>query len=444
MNKTNTKEGTYMSDLNYITEMLELKDKNIKFFENCYHKEKIKGVYHKVFDGILTYQPLCCEKCGVAFDNKFEKHGFITSNIKIPDISGFKTILRLKKQRYLCKHCGKAFTLRDNVTEYGCCISKNTKLKIANDLRNKISEKDIAKNNNVSPNTVERVMDSYYDNQKIYKNYLPKVLSFDEFKSVKSADGAMSFHLCNGETGQTIDIVEDRKLLSLLQYFSYYSFNARKSVKFIVIDMYSPYVSLIKKMFHNAQIIIDTFHLIQLISRSLNKTRIKAMKNNKAVYNKMKRYWKLILKDRNELDYSKWKKFTCFPHFMTEIDVVNYILDQSAELKATYYKYQELLQSIKEKNYNDFLYAINNINNNISDYMKTSIKTLIEFKDNIRNTFNNNYHNGFIEGNNNFIKVLKRIAFGFRSFRRFKARIMICKGLIKIDRKKANEFTLAL
>ena len=433
-----------MSDLNYITEMLELKDKNIKFFENCYHKEKIKGVYHKVFDGILTYQPLCCEKCGVAFDNKFEKHGFITSNIKIPDVSGFKTILRLKKQRYLCKHCGKAFTLRDNVTEYGCCISKNTKWKIANDLRNKISEKDIAKNNNVSPNTVERVMDSYYDNQKLYKNYLPKVLSFDEFKSVKSADGAMSFHLCNGETAQTIDIVEDRKLLSLLQYFSYYSFNARKSVKFIIIDMYSPYVSLIKKMFPNAQIIIDTFHLIQLISRSLNKTRIKAMKNNKAVYNKMKRYWKLILKDRNELDYSKWKKFTCFPHFMTEIDVVNYILDQSAELKATYYKYQELLQSIKEKNYNDFLYAINNINNNISDYMKTSIKTLIEFRDNIRNTFNNNYHNGYIEGNNNFIKVLKRIAFGFRSFRRFKARIMICKGLIKIDRKKANAFALAL
>ena len=36
------KEGTYMSELNYITEMLELKDNNIKFYENCYHKEKIK------------------------------------------------------------------------------------------------------------------------------------------------------------------------------------------------------------------------------------------------------------------------------------------------------------------------------------------------------------------------------------------------------------------
>ena len=45
MNKTNTKEGTYMSDLNYITEMLELKDKNIKFFENCYHSIKRKKSY---------------------------------------------------------------------------------------------------------------------------------------------------------------------------------------------------------------------------------------------------------------------------------------------------------------------------------------------------------------------------------------------------------------
>ena len=89
------------------------------------------------------------------------------------------------------------------------------------------------------------------------------------------------------------------------------------------------------------------------------------------------------------------------------------------------------------------MYAINNVNILTSDYMKTSIKTLADFKDKIYNTFNNNYHNGFIEGNNNFIKVLKRIAFGFRSFRRFKARIMICKGLVKIDRKKANAFALA-
>ena len=71
------------------------------------------------------------------------------------------------------------------------------------------------------------------------------------------------------------------------------------------------------------------------------------------------------------------------------------------------------------------------------------ITEMLELKDKIYNTFNNDYHNGYIYGNNNFIKVLKRIAFGFRSFRRFKARIMIYKGLVKINRKKANAYALA-
>ncbi len=434
------KEGTYMSNSNYITDILNLKDKNVIFKENFYYEEKIKNVTHKIFEGFLSYKPKCCYKCGVVFDDNFEKHGFITSNIKIPDVSGFKSILRLHKQRYLCKHCNKAFTLKSNITNYGCCISNNTKYKIAIDLSKKISEKDIASLNNVSPNTVERVMNSYYSTQKLYKNSLPKVLSFDEFKSVKSADGAMSFHLCNGETGNTIDIVEDRKLLSLIKYFGKYSHKAINNVKFIIIDMYSPYVSLIKKIFPNANIIIDKFHLVQLISRSLNKTRIKIMKSDKKNYNKLKRYWKLILKSKDELDFEEWKRFTCFKEFMTESDVVNYIVNINKELKETYDVYQLLLYSIKNNDFNGFISVLNKDYNFPSDYMRTSLKTLNSFKNYIKNSFLYKYHNGFIEGNNNFIKVIKRIAFGFRSFIRFKTRILICKGLISINKKMINAF----
>ena len=425
-----------MSNQNYITDLLELKDSNIIFKENFYYKEIINNITYKIFEGYLSYSPDFCPKCGVVFDENFEKHGFITSNIKIPNVSGYKAILKLHKQRYLCKHCNKAFTLTTNVVDYGCFISKSTKWHIAKDLIKKRSEKDIAIDNGVSPNTVERVMDSYYDSIKIYKHYLPTILSFDEFKFVKTADGAMSFNMCNGETGKIIDIIEDRKLNSLLNYFSKYSHKARSKVKLIIIDMYSPYVSLINKMFPNARIIIDKFHLVQLISRSLNKTRIRAMKRNKNYYNKMKRYWKLILKRQDDLDYSKWQRFTCFKDMMTESDVVMNIVSQDKELYETYNVYQKLLSSIKDNNYELFIETITKEYQNISDYMKTSIKTLYEFKDDIYNTFTNKYHNGYIEGNNNFIKVLKRIAFGFRSFRRFKARIMICKGLLTI--KKAN------
>lgn len=414
--------------------MLELKDSNVYFKENFYYKEKIKDITYKIFEGYLSYKPSFCPKCGVVFDDKFEKHGFIVSDIKIPNVSGYKSILRLHKQRYLCKHCNKAFTLTSNITDYGCFISNLTKQKIAKDLMKKLSETDIALDNGVSSNTVERVMDSYYETLKLYKHYLPEVLSFDEFKSVKSADGAMSFHMCNGITGQIIDIVEDRRLDNLIKYFFYYDYKARSKVKYITIDMYSPYISLIKKMFPNAKIIIDKFHLTQLISRSLNKTRIKVMNKDKKNYRKLKRYWRLILKDRTELDFSKWRKYTCFEHLMTQSDVVDYLVNTDEQLKQTYLIYQKILYALKKKDYIYLKQSLANINLNISSYMKTSIKTLTEFLPYIKNTFENNYNNGFIEGNNNFIKVIKRIAFGFRSFRRFKARIMICKGLIKIKK----------
>ena len=426
-----------MSNQNYITNILNLKEENLIFKENFYSEQKIDGVTHKIFEAYLSYEPINCPKCGVIFDDKFEKHGFITSNIKIPDVSGFKSILKLHKQRYLCKHCNKAFTLSTSIVNYGCFISNNTKYKIAKDLTKKRSEKDIAIDNNVSPNTVERVMDSYYETKKLYKHKLPEVLSFDEFKSVKSADGAMSFHMCDGVTGQTIDIIEDRRLNNLIKHFYYYDYKARSRVKFIIIDMYYPYISLIKKLFPNASIIIDKFHLTQLISRSLNKTRIMIMKKYKKHHRKFKRYWKLILKSKEALDVSKWKKFTCFNHLMTEFDVVDFLINLDDELKQTYLVYQDLLSSLKNKNFSLLNNTLQNHHNNISTYMKTSIKTLLQFLPFIKNTFEHNYHNGFIEGNNNFIKVIKRIAFGFRSFRRFKARIMICKGLLKI-KKIAN------
>ena len=365
-----------MSNQNYITNILNLKENNLIFKENFYKEEKINGIIHKIFEAYLSYKPSHCPKCGVAFDNSFEKHGFITSNIKILDVSGFKSILKLHKQRYLCKHCHKAFTLSTNIVNYGCFISNNTKYKIALDLTKKRSEKDIAFDNNVSPNTVERVMDSYYNSQKLYKFNLPEVLSFDEFKSVKSADGSMSFHMCDGITGQTIDIVEDRRLDNLIKYFFYYDFKARQKVKFIIIDMYSPYISLIKKMFPNANIIIDKFHLSNLISTSLNKTRIMIMNKNKKYQRKFKRYWRLILKDRNDLDISKWKKFPCFDQLMTEIDIVDFLINLDLELKNTYYAYQNILHAFKSKKFKLLISSLNCNYNNISSYMLTLLKLL--------------------------------------------------------------------
>lgn len=433
-----------MSQDYYILKTLNMKDENIHFYNDFVNEETIKGKRCLVYNGYLTYIPEYCPKCGTCYDEKIEKHGFKKSLIKVTSVSKLTTYLSLNKQRYLCHHCNRTFTCTTNVVNYGCNISNNTKHSIAVDLTKKRSEKDIAIDNNVSPNTVERIIDSYYElDSKVYKNTLPQVLSFDEFKSVKSADGAMSFHICNAKNGKTIDIVEDRRLNSLIKYFSRYSRESRMNVKYIVIDMYAPYISLIKMMFPNAKIVIDKFHLIQLISRALNKTRIRVMKKNKDNYNKLKNYWKNILKSRFELDCSSWKRYKCFKELTTEQDIVDYLVSLDKEFEETYQVYQDLLYAFQNNNINVLEDTLNTKYNNISEYMITSIKTIKSYVNYIKNTFNTKYHNGYIEGNNNFIKALKRIAFGFRSFTRFKARIMICKGLINPKEKEAENLSFS-
>lgn len=84
----------------------------------------------------------------------------------------------------------------------------------------------------------------------------------------------MSFLFIDSSSGRVIDIVEDRRLDRLIKYFMSYTKTARRAVKSIVIDMYAPYMSLIQKVFPNAHIILDRFHMVQLFSRAFNKTRV--------------------------------------------------------------------------------------------------------------------------------------------------------------------------
>ena len=246
-----------------------------------------------------------------------------------------------------------------------------------------------------------------------------------------------AFNICNAKNGKTIDLVLDRTTNNLDKYFSHYTEKARKRVKFVVMDMYSPYIDLIKKWFSNAKIIIDLFHIVQLITKSLNKTRINVMNENKDDRNKFKRYWRFILKSRFDLDTSTWNKFRCFKNLMTETDVVDYLLSKDKFFKNSYDVYQDILYHLQHRNYEGFNLVINKEYQDISKQMQTTLNTLKKYSKYIKNTLEYSYSNGVMERNNNTCKLIKRISFGFKNFRNMKSRIMI---ITNIFRKSKREY----
>lgn len=86
---------------------------------------------------------------------------------------------------------------------------------------------------------------------------------------------------------------------------------------------------------------------------------------------------------------------------------------------------------MKDKDFNKFKAIVIHNNENVSDKMKKALKLYKENLEYIENSFKYDINNGIIEGTNNLIKCLKRIAFGYRKYDHFIARIFLIKGIIK-------------
>lgn len=74
----------------------------------------------------------------------------------------------------------------------------------------------------------------------------------------------MSVNITDVESRCIFEILLDRRKACLSNYFYSYPRRVREKVEFVITDMYSPYIDLARKVFPNAKIIIDKFHIVQL------------------------------------------------------------------------------------------------------------------------------------------------------------------------------------
>ena len=90
--------------------------------------------------------------------------------------------IRLKNQRVLCNDCLKRSIAQSKLINKGCYISNTSKRKILSALTEDRSMTSIAREHNVSVNTVQGVLESC--SSKFYDDFdrLPEHLAFDEFK----------------------------------------------------------------------------------------------------------------------------------------------------------------------------------------------------------------------------------------------------------------------
>lgn len=198
--------------------------------------------------------------------------------------------------------------------------------------------------------------------------------------------------------------------------------------------MSGSYIPLIKRLFPKAKIVLDRFHIVQLMSRALNQTRVQIMNqwDKKSLeYRALKYHWKLILKDSRKLSFNTFYSRT-FRETLTPKQCLNkMIVKLVPELKGYYDLYQLLLFHLQEKNTKQFFDLIYDTLPYLNHTFKVALNTVSRYKDFITNAIELPYSNAKLEANNKLIKDIKRNAFGFRNFDSLKKRIYLALNIEK-------------
>ena len=401
------------------TELIGIKDPNIIIslvFE--------KDTYIEV-QATLDYPAPSCPHCqGKMINYDFQK----PSKIPLLEQAGTPTLLRLKKRRFQCKSCKRVTVAKTSIVEKNCQISNLVRQKVAQLLTEKMSLTDIARRLRVSTSTVYRKLDQFTFKEHFDK--LPRVMSWDEFGFKK---GELAFVAQNYETNKLITILDNRCQTSIRNYFLKYPLKSRQKVQFITMDMSGAYIPLARRLFPNAKIVLDRFHIIQHLGRAFLKTRTAIMNqfDKKSLpYRALKNHWRLFQKDSRKLSlnsfYSKTFRQTLAPH-----EVVEKTLNFSEELANYYNLYQLLLFHFQEKRVDEFFELIEENRSKVNHYFQTVFRTFLRHKQYIQNALETDYSNAKLEATNKLIKDIKRLGFGFRNFINFKKRIFITLNIKK-------------
>ena len=321
----------------------------------------------------------------------------------------------------------------------------------------------IAKRFHVSDSHAHEVFDRYV---KLDRLPLTDAISVDEVfldmdDNCKYALVIQDFH-----TGDPIDLLRSRRATVTEPYFVSIPTEERSAVKYLISDMYNQYISYVDKYFPNAVAVIDSFHVIQWITRMIDnyiRQLIRKLRQrdrelqerlsygqgqpvplplSAKVYLLQKFRWLVLASQSNIRYHADPRMDSHFHALINTYDYENALFRIDPDLKD-YRDLKELYIQFNSRNSGKPLEARNELSGLIRKYRKSEhemfrdfASLLAKYEDPIINSFitvekigngkiyDSRLSNGPIESINRKVKDLKRLGRGFLNFEHFRNRFL--------------------
>lgn len=397
-----------MSQLESTRKLLGITDTNINIQDvrEDFHGKGSGRKKYLVIHAELTYTLTNCPQCGFP---DLHKNGHKLTHIHVEGPSDQPVLLELNKQRWRCSNCHSTCTATTSVVKANHSIGNKLVIDALKLASKSLTVKTIALLLGISTNSVQRALNDNIHPHASRK--LPENLCFDEFRSTKSAT---SFICIDADTHKAVKVLGGRLNKDIKEFFiNQYSVAQRATVKRVVMDMNAAYQLIVHELFPNAEIIIDRFHIVQMIGRAMDQIRVTTLKQldgKSREYKVLKSLWRLFHLAHPDAKTSRY--LFGLNEYSTQQNAIDLGTAVSTNFKAAY----ETYLAIHEALMGGHPRVLNRL---ITEYqptgsiMDTAIATLRKNLPWIINAAKSPYSNGPIEGVNRKIKELKRTYYGF-------------------------------
>ena len=322
-------------------------------------------------------------------------------------------LLMLVKRRFKCYFCGKVFTEPDGV--FGPRRRSSSRLReyLGREALHQTVRRT-AQKERVGEGLVRRCVAEEIGRRLGAKETreTPELMGLDEY----SVSGRRLFHtaICNLVDREVMEVVEGQGQQRVKDYLDKLSQPER--VKAVAMDMHEPFRQAVRMCLPEAKVVADKFHLIRHINGAVDKVRSKLQGGNtrgkrrdlfRSRYTLLKGAERLAPWEEERLD----SLFCRYPE-----------LRKAWELKERFRAwYSETDRNRAEESLR--LLEQDIASSSLPEF-KQLLRTLTNWKEEILNYFDYRITNGFVEGKNNRIKTIKRMAYGYRNTDNFRMRIL--------------------
>lgn len=369
--------------------------------------------------------PVKIHKCPDCGEETRKIHDYRVQKIK--HLKWFERLCYIfyRKRRYKCGACGKSFYEKNSIVDRYKRFSKEWNQAVRLRIVKAKTFKEIGQQFGASTSTIIRRFDEMAKRELEDIQQLPRVIAIDEYKG-DTKEGKYQLIIADGETKEPIDILPNRRKKTITNYLKKYGAN----VEIVIMDMSPSFKSAVTKALNKPVIVADRFHFCRYIYWALDGVR-------RRIQSKWTDYDRKKCKKMRHVFYKKSNKLSDHQRWW-----LDRYCQMSNELKVAYQLKEAYCQWFNQAKQNgadnirqtkEGLYRFYNLveASGIPEFIK-NIQTIKNWQVEILNSFVYGYSNGFLEGINNHTKVLKRNAFGFRNFRRSRARILLSHKYKKI------------